>query len=47
MGCPFSERLIFAPQDYGSLSETEAKRLVMSTQVNVLKLESQLERYVV
>lgn len=40
---------VFAPtmlQDYGNLSETEAKRLVMATQVNVLKMESQLERYV-
>jgi len=31
-------------EDYGNLSETEAKRLVMATQVNVLKMESQLER---
>ncbi|EDQ91389.1 uncharacterized protein MONBRDRAFT_36287 [Monosiga brevicollis MX1] len=31
-------------EDFDGLSETEAKRLVMSTQVNVLKLESQLEK---
>eukprot|EP00045_Choanoeca_perplexa_P012700 m.140164 g.140164 ORF g.140164 m.140164 type:complete len:861 (+) comp16104_c0_seq2:70-2652(+) len=31
-------------EDYDGLSETEAKRLVMSTQVHVLKLESQLEK---
>eukprot|EP00730_Choanoeca_flexa_P005539 TRINITY_DN11967_c0_g2_i3.p1 TRINITY_DN11967_c0_g2~~TRINITY_DN11967_c0_g2_i3.p1 ORF type:complete len:876 (+),score=296.90 TRINITY_DN11967_c0_g2_i3:68-2695(+) len=31
-------------EDYDGLSETEAKRLVMSTQVNVLKMESQLEK---
>lgn len=27
------------------MSETEAKRLLMATQVNVLKVESQLSRY--
>jgi hypothetical protein len=44
---PDPTRLFPTPsQDYGNLSETEAKRLVMATQVNVLKMESQLERYV-
>ncbi len=31
-------------QDYGSLSENQAKKLVMATQVEVLRLESTLER---
>ncbi len=31
-------------QDYGSLSENQAKKLVMATQVEVLRLESSLER---
>eukprot|EP01147_Barroeca_monosierra_P004869 gene4869-6890_t len=31
-------------EDYGSLSENDAKRLLMTTQVNVLKLESDLNR---
>eukprot|EP00043_Microstomoeca_roanoka_P007760 m.74962 g.74962 ORF g.74962 m.74962 type:complete len:864 (+) comp13959_c0_seq1:329-2920(+) len=31
-------------EDYASLSENDAKRLLMATQVNVLKLESDLDR---
>ena len=32
-------------QDYSTLTENEAKRLVMATQVQVLRLERELEGY--
>ena len=31
-------------QDYGNLTEHQAKRLMLSTQVEVLKLDAQLQR---